>query len=117
MKTQQIGNHGEQVAQEYLLQQGYQILETNYRCKMGEIDIIAKDGNTLVFVEVRSRSSTQYGSPLDTINRTKQQKIRKAAEHFLFTKRKQNAYCRFDVVAIVWTDDHPQIQLIKNAFA
>ena len=117
MRTKQKGEQGEQVAWQYLRRHGYRLVTTNYACRAGEIDIIAHEGTTLVFVEVRSRSSARYGLPLETVDEHKQQRIRLAAEHYLHSTGQQAAYCRFDVVSILWQEKgHPLVELYKNAF-
>lgn len=92
---------------------GYEILEQNFRCKIGEIDIIAKQENILSFVEVKYRSTTRYGYAGEAVNYRKQNKIYKCAQVYKIIKRiPDNIQCRFDVVVI----QGQKIQLIKNAF-
>ncbi len=113
MDNKQKGNAGEQKACEYLKAQGYQILEQNFHCKVGEIDIIAKDHEYLVFVEVKYRKTASHGSPLEAVNFTKQKKISQTAGYYLMTKHKQeNVSVRFDVVSVLGEE----VTLIKNAF-
>ncbi|WP_115304102.1 YraN family protein [Legionella beliardensis] len=113
--SQQLGFAAEQQACHYLLKQGLSLLVNNYRCRWGEIDLIMKDGNYLVFIEVRARSSSMFGGPFASITLTKQQKIIKTANHFILTKKWGDKYpVRFDVVGI---DSRLQnIEWIKNAF-
>lgn len=90
----------EKIAQQYLLKQGLQSLACNYRTKLGEIDLIMRDNNTLVFIEVRFRSNSTYGGAAETVTRSKQQKIVKTASIFLSQKKLWNKPCRFDVISI-----------------
>ena len=112
-----LGNCGEDIALEYLLQNGYHLIVRNFQCKMGEIDLIVRKGDTLVFVEVRSRTGKQYGDPSESVNRKKQDKIRKTAKYYLYQNRSlEQYYCRFDVVAIVWEEGNYTVEWIVDAF-
>ncbi|HEU4732275.1 MAG TPA: YraN family protein [Kofleriaceae bacterium] len=106
------GASAERGAAQLLAGAGYQIVERNYRCKAGEIDIIARDGDVLVFVEVRSRSDAEHGSAVETIRHTKQRRVARVAAYYLATVEPSYDECRFDVVAI--TAGEPV--LIKDAF-
>jgi len=113
MKTNTAGNHYEQEALHYLKQKGVQLISQNFHCRKGEIDLICLDQNQLVFVEVRYRSSNNHGSALESVNYSKQQKIKKTAYYFLFNYPHFRHYTmRFDVIAI----DQKQIHWVKNAF-
>lgn len=117
MRTKETGQRGEEAAWRYLKRRGYLLVTTNYACRGGEIDIIAKDKGTLVFVEVRSRSNVRYGLPMETVDVRKQQRIRRAAEHYLHSTGQTEAYCRFDVVSVLWQETgKPLIELYKDAF-
>jgi putative endonuclease len=108
------GREGEDAAAAYLRTRGYRILERNYRCPPGEIDIIAEHAGVLCFVEVKSRSSLAYGSPAEAVNRAKQRHITRAAAYYLQARRQgADVACRFDVVAVV-PDSDPE--LITDAF-
>lgn len=108
-----IGTQYEQKAAQYLMEQGYQILERNFRCQQGEIDLIAKEGKWLVFVEVKYRKTAKLGEPLEAVDKKKQQKIYHVAEYYLYHfYYGQEIVCRFDVVAILGEE----ISLIRNAF-
>ncbi len=116
-----IGNTGEEAAVKALKKHGYKIIERNYRTKMGEIDIIAKDGEYTVFVEVRLRKSNAFGTPADTIDKRKQQKIIKTAQMYAMKNDIYDTPMRFDAVLInakiennKLVDDN--IEIIKNAF-
>ena len=115
-KRQQFGKESESIAVKHLKKNGYKILEQNYRNPLGEIDVIAKDKNTLVFVEVKARRSGGYGSPKWAVTPKKQRQISKVALYYLKAVKQKNVKARFDVVAISSTDDNPRIELIKNAF-
>lgn len=107
---------GETLAVWYLEKNGYKILEQNYRNRMGEIDIIAREKKTLVFVEVKSRRSIRYGSPKWAVTPKKQRKISMVALYYLKTTKQIDVKARFDVVAITSNRDEPQIEIVKNAF-
>lgn len=111
------GDCAERQAEDYLVARGLKLRERNYRCKPGEIDLIMADGSTCVFVEVRYRKQQRFGSPAETVNRGKQIKLQRAAEHFLQTKGLLDKMpCRFDVVSIAGESSHQTIDWIKNAF-
>ena len=112
MNKRELGTQKELLAMQYLEQHGMKLLQRNFRCRIGEIDLIAKDGNCLVFVEVKYRSSNRYGSPLEAVNLRKQQTIRKVAQYYLLGKGQTDCPVRFDVVGICGS----QIEHIKNAF-
>lgn len=119
--TSELGRAAEQAACQFLEHQGLVLLEKNYRCRYGEIDLIMQHGNALVFIEVRYRSNTRYGSGSETINYQKQQKLIATASHYL-QKHKQSAnqHCRFDVISLTASNekkiDMAKIQWISNAF-
>lgn len=115
-KYQQFGEKGESIAVNCLKKQGYRIIELNYRTKLGEIDIIAKQGGSLVFIEVKARKSSRFGRPELAVTPKKQRKISMVALYYLKSTKQSNAKARFDVVAINSTDDGPNIKIIKNAF-
>lgn len=109
----EIGRKYEEKAAELLEKQGYFILERNYRCKQGEIDLIGKEGEYLCFIEVKYRSGLSYGSPLEAVTKVKQRKISRTALYYL-TKEgyPEDTSCRFDVVGI----SSDRAELIRNAF-
>jgi putative endonuclease len=115
-KQQSFGKKSESIAARHLKKNGYKILEQNYRTKLGEIDIIAKDKNTLVFVEVKARSSNRFGNPKWAVTPKKQKKISMVALLYIKSKKQSNVKARFDVVAISSAKDNPSIEIIKNAF-
>jgi len=110
-----LGRSGEDRAARHLAGLGYRVLERNYRTPQGEIDLIALDGGTVVFVEVKTRTSDAYGAPELAVNPAKQQRMVKAALGYLKQKRLHQMACRFDVVAISGKDAG-QVELIRNAF-
>ena len=115
-KYQQFGEKSESVAVNCLKKQGYRIIELNYRTKLGEIDIIAKQGKTLVFIEVKARKSSRFGRPELAVTPKKQRKISMVALYYLKSTKQSNAKARFDVVAINSAKERPSIKIIKNAF-
>ena len=115
-KRQQFGKESESIAIRHLKKSGYKILEQNYRNKLGEIDIIAKDKKTLVFVEVKARKSDLFGSPKWAVTPKKQRKISMVALYYLKATKQSNIKARFDVVAIRSAQDKPRVEIIKNAF-
>jgi putative endonuclease len=115
-KRQQFGKKSEDIAAKYLKKNGYKILEQNYRTKLGEIDIIAKDKDTLVFIEVKARRSIQFGSPKWAVTPKKQRRISMVALYYLKTAKLSHTRARFDVVSISSINDRSGIEIIKNAF-
>jgi len=113
---QSVGRKGENVAVRYLKKRGYKILEQNYRTQSGEIDIIAKEKKTLVFVEVKTRRSRSYGSPKFAVTPRKQRSISKAALYYLKLTNQSDAGARFDVVSILDLEGYTEIELVRNAF-
>ncbi|MCX7798136.1 MAG: YraN family protein [Melioribacter sp.] len=111
------GKEGEELACKYLTELGYKILKKNYQLNHGEIDIIAEDGDTLVFVEVKYRKSIEYGHPEDSITKRKQKQIKKTAEAYIYKNNITNQSCRIDVISILHLPDkEPEIIHYKNAF-
>ncbi|NIA30552.1 MAG: YraN family protein [Actinobacteria bacterium] len=115
-KRAQLGKRGEDLAEKYLSDGGMKILVRNYRAGHGEIDIIAKDGNSLVFVEVKSSMSYAFGPPETWVDRRKQQNMIRVAEAWLEENQIKDVDCRFDVVAIHFAKHPPYINHIKDAF-
>jgi len=100
MKRRETGILGEELAADYLRERGYEIIETNYRCPEGEIDIVASDGDTLVFIEVRTRSSRRFGTPEESITPTKKERMRLTAARYLEAHEGLPDEWRIDVVAV-----------------
>jgi putative endonuclease len=115
-RRQTLGHQGETLAARILKSKGYLIVEQNYRTKMGEIDIIAKDGETIVFIEVKTRASHLFGSPKMAVTSQKQKKISMVALLYLKSTKQSSARARFDVVSILSPHADPEIEIIKNAF-
>jgi putative endonuclease len=115
--THARGAMGEAIAVHHLQLLGLRILETNFRYgKMGEIDIVAMDGETLVFCEVKMRHSDEYGPPRAAITEEKQRKLRRLAQAYLFQHEIGQHACRFDVVCIMKQGNTNEIEYIRNAF-
>jgi len=112
----ELGGRGEAVAERFLRRRGYVIVDRNFRCPLGEIDLVALDRGTVVFVEVKTRRSRHFGSPADSIGRHKRLRLRRAAETYLSRKRLTDRSARFDVVEVLWGDAEPVCELIVNAF-
>jgi len=110
------GAEGEAFAADYLVKNGYRILERNYRTSLGEIDIIARDGETLVFIEVKARSNARFGPPQLSVDHRKQLKITRVALAYLSQKKGPPDLCRFDVLALRKAQGGFDVELIRNAF-
>jgi putative endonuclease len=115
-RRQQFGKESESLAVRHLRKNGYKILEQNYRNKLGEIDIIAKEKGTLVFVEVKARKSDLFGNPKWAVTLKKQRKISMVALYYLKATKQTRVKARFDVISISSAADNPRIEIIKNAF-
>lgn len=110
------GRTGEEQAVRFLVKAGYRIMDRNYRCPFGEIDIIALDGRTIVFVEVKSRRTESYGEPELAVGRDKQRKISRIALNYLQEKNLTSSNARFDVVALKILPTGKQLKHIQDAF-
>lgn len=113
---QQKGRRAEELAAEFLKSQGLTILVQNFRCLLGEIDLVARQGKTVVFVEVKSRFSKRYGLPQDMVSITKQKRLTRLAQWYLKKHSLTTQSARFDVVAIQWLEGQPAVTWIANAF-
>src|SRR5512137_18073 len=111
MDKRELGKKGEELAFRFLKKKGYRIIEQNYVCKMGEMDIIAKEKDTLAFIEVKTRTSTAFGPPQLAVNSSKQRQLSKVALNFLNEKRLNDVKARFDVVAILLSPKKEEIDL------
>lgn len=111
----ELGKHGEELAQKHLREKGYQIVATNWHFGHEEIDIIAQDGNELVVVEVKTRSGTAFGEPEMAIGKQKIRSLVRCAEAFIETKN-WNGDTRFDVIAVVFSGNSTKINHITNAY-
>lgn len=112
----QLGKQGEDIAARYLLEQGYKILVRNYRTRYGELDLICTKNDIIVFVEVKTRNSNSFGSPEESITRSKIEHIRKVALSYLAEQRVSFREMRFDVIGIVMEQNQPRINHIIAAF-
>ncbi|MFA5511283.1 MAG: YraN family protein [Candidatus Kapaibacterium sp.] len=111
------GSDNEGIAIEYLINKGYEIIKRNFKFgRTGEIDIIAKINDVLVFVEVKSRKSYEFGSPLESVPPSKRKSIYHAAQGYLYINKIINSECRFDFIGIDLRSSKPQISHIENAF-
>ena len=114
-KHNELGKQGEEIAAQYLIENGYEIVERNWRNKHKEIDIIAKDGKDLVIVEVKTRQNDEYGDPDIAVTRQKQRRLISAANAYLF-QNKLDIDTRFDIISIIFKEDKPVIDHIEDAF-
>ncbi len=117
MGRKDTGKRGEKLAQAFLKKKGYRILETNYLCRESEIDIVARQGECLAFIEVRTKSDLEFGTPEESITRAKIRRLQKAAYHYLYHQDKPPDLWRIDVVVVeLGGDQNPKrIELIENA--
>jgi putative endonuclease len=111
-----LGKEGERVAEQYLKKKGYKLVERNYRCAAGELDLIVLDRRVVVFVEVKTRTGQGFGSPLEAVEFRKQRKMIRAAQYFLSAKGLHQRDARFDVVGVSWPGIEPIVEHIENAF-
>jgi putative endonuclease len=111
-----LGRRGERIAERYLRRHGYRILERNFRGAGAEIDLIAMDRETLVFVEVKTRRTAQTGTPQEAVNPHKQRHLRRAGEIYAQSRRVHDCPMRFDVVAILEDRGGRHLELLKDAF-
>ena len=109
------GNIGEDIVTKYLEEKEYQIIERNFRCKLGEIDIIAQDKEEIVFIEVKTRKILSYGNPADSVNEPKQKHIYKASEYYLLINNKLDDFTRIDVIEVYLNSSSYKINHIKKA--
>lgn len=114
--TRARGTAGEETAVKFLKQNGYQILEQNYYYNHGEIDIVAKDGTVLVFIEVKSRRSSAFGAPEESVTPKKQELIRRTAEGYVMERGIVDTDCRFDVVSVMLKDGKAECTILKDCF-
>ncbi|MCX5725708.1 MAG: YraN family protein [Candidatus Saganbacteria bacterium] len=116
-ESKEIGEQGEDLAIRYLEKQGYRMIERNFHSQQGEIDIIAENGEFLVFVEVKNYSARSFGSAIGAVRKSKRESIVHAAQTYIYKEKIKDMNCRFDVIAINRRfDGSLDIELIKNAF-
>jgi putative endonuclease len=112
-----FGRRGEDLACEALGRAGYRVVERRFRTRMGELDIVARDGDTVVFVEVKARSGGSYGTPLESVTWQKRRRLCGMAAEYLLAHRLEGAPCRFDVVAVTESGGAaPRVEIIRRAF-
>jgi putative endonuclease len=116
--NQETGSLGEKISETFLIESGYTILDRNFRCKTGEIDLIAKDGDYICFIEVKTRCGDLFGSPCESVTYSKQQRISKTAQMYILRKKLFRHCFRFDVIEVILNRQNgsSSIRLIKNAF-
>ena len=115
MNNRKFGIIGEKIAQGFLLNKGYDILETNFYTKIGEIDIIAKKDKCIVFIEVKTRTSLKYGTPAMAVNSIKRKHIKSVAKTFLHLHRMNNSEIRFDVIEVFINEGKCKVNHIEGA--
>lgn len=111
-----LGKEGERVAEQYLRKKGYRLVERNYRCPAGELDLIVLDRRVIVFVEVKTRTGRGFGTPAEAVEFRKQRRMSRAAQFFLNARGLHQRDARFDVVAVFWAGRQPAVEHIENAF-
>lgn len=112
----EIGNLGEQIAARYLKQKGYIILDKNFACRQGEIDIVALDKNEIVFVEVKTRTSNKFGMPSEAVNAIKQKHMLQTIKYYLYIRNLSEEFVRIDVIEVYMKDNEYKVNHIKQAF-
>jgi len=112
-----VGERGEMIAWDYLKKQGYEIVEKNYRCSLGEMDVVAKEKGQLVFVEIKTRRTDRFGLPEEAVHLAKQKKLIRLTHWYLKETHQEEKAVRFDVLAIRYPEKgEPEFRLIRNAF-
>lgn len=111
-----VGRHGEELAARHLLATGYEVVERNWRCPAGELDIVARRDGTLVFVEVKTRSTVAFGVPAEAVSRDKARRIRGLAARWLVERRPAFGEVRFDVVSVLRGRDGFSVEHVEAAF-
>ena len=114
-KRHLIGKIGEDIASKYLIEKGYIIIERNFRCKQGELDIIAKFEESIVFVEVKTRTNKKYGEPIDAVTYMKKMHILKSINYYLYSKGIENQSIRIDIIEVYIRENKYYIKHTKNA--
>jgi putative endonuclease len=115
-RRRERGQQGEREAEQFLAAQHYAIIAKNYRSPFGEVDLIAVDRQTLVFIEVRTHTGVTFGDPLASVNARKQRQIAKTALHYLSRYGLHHREARFDVIGIQWGGERPHFTHVKGAF-
>jgi len=110
------GKIGEEICARYLKNKGYKILQRNYRCQIGEVDIIAFYKKAYIFVEVKTRTSKKFGLPFESVDKRKQRKVKNVALFYLKNQNIKDFNCRFDVFSVIMENNDFTVDHIKNAF-
>ena len=110
----EIGKLGEDLAVKYLEKNGYKVIERNFECRQGEIDIISIYKDELIFIEVKTRTNTKYGKPVDAVDLKKQKHLIKAVEYYLYSRHLENEFVRIDVIEIYIGKDECHINHLKQ---
>lgn len=113
---QEIGKLGEDIATDSLIEKGYIILDRNFECRQGEIDIIAKDKDEIVFIEVKTRTSNKYGTPSEAVNKIKQKHMLQSIKYYLCIKGLSERFIRIDVIEVYIRKNAFKVNHIKQAF-
>ncbi|MEO0085210.1 MAG: YraN family protein [candidate division WOR-3 bacterium] len=117
MNRQDLGEAGEQLARTYLARRGLKVIEANHRSRLGEIDLVCRDADTIVFIEVKTRASGRFGAPAAAVNLRKQARLRRLAEEYLIANDLESAPVRFDVLSIILAPGAaPELDYITGAF-
>ncbi len=118
LNNKETGKLGENIARDYLIEKGYSIIELNYSTRYGEIDIIAKNGKLIVFIEVKTRRGINFGYPREAVDNYKQLKIKNMAEFYILRKKLKDTPMRFDVIEVFLDENNKtkSISQLKNAF-
>jgi putative endonuclease len=115
-KRQSLGKNGEDLACAELTRRGYAIIDRRYRTRFGEIDIVARHGDVIVFVEVKARASLEFGDGAAAVTAWKQRKISLMAVDYMVRRRLDEGPCRFDVVSVDWSTEQPIVEVYQDAF-
>lgn len=113
---QEIGKLGEDIAANFLIEKGYIILDRNFECRQGELDIIAKDKDEIVFIEVKTRTSNKYGTPSEAVNKIKQKHMLQSIKYYLFIRNLNQEFVRIDVIEVNIKGNIVKVNHIKQAF-
>lgn len=113
-KIHEIGKQGEDLVEKYLIKKGYKILDRNFSCKRGEIDIIAFYKKQIIFIEIKSRTNKKYGLPSEAVNKRKLEKIYKTAEYYLYCRNLENENIRIDVIEVYINEKRYYINHLKQ---
>ena len=113
--SHELGRIGENIIADYITKLGYKVVERNFECNQGEIDIIAKDNKEYVFVEVKTRTNSDYGEPVDSVNKIKQKHLKRTIEYYIYINKLEEETIRMDIIEIYIADKN-YVYHIKNVF-